>query len=97
MSTEKELLAEIEQLQRALHFWLPSVPPTDGPIADRIEKDAWLLSGYDGEPEADAQTLGWIWLETLCQHGLPLAQNICGPCSQGRPTRRAVTSSEQQP
>lgn len=23
----------------------------------------------------------------LCPHGLPLADNICGPCSQGRPMK----------
>lgn len=27
-------------------------------------------------------------LETvaLCPHGMPLADNVCGPCSEGRPT-----------
>lgn len=25
--------------------------------------------------------------ETLCPHGMPLADNICGPCSEGRPNR----------
>lgn len=24
---------------------------------------------------------------TLCPHGLPLAENVCGPCSQGRPNK----------
>lgn len=23
----------------------------------------------------------------LCPHGMPLAENICGPCSEGRPNR----------
>src|SRR4051812_12214021 len=26
-----------------------------------------------------------------CPHGMPLAENICGPCSHGRPNRRAAT------
>jgi hypothetical protein len=28
--------------------------------------------------------------DALCPHGMPLAENICGPCSQGRPNRRAA-------
>lgn len=29
----------------------------------------------------------------LCPHGMPLEENICGPCSQGRPNRRADETS----
>jgi hypothetical protein len=25
----------------------------------------------------------------LCPHGMPIADNVCGPCSEGRPNRRA--------
>lgn len=25
--------------------------------------------------------------DALCPHGMPLAENICGPCSQGEPNR----------
>jgi hypothetical protein len=25
----------------------------------------------------------------LCPHGMPLAENVCGPCSQGRPNQPA--------
>jgi hypothetical protein len=24
-----------------------------------------------------------------CPHGMPLAENVCGPCSQGRPNRKS--------
>lgn len=32
----------------------------------------------------------------LCPHGLPLAENICGPCSQGRPMRAVETTDESR-
>lgn len=31
-----------------------------------------------------------MFAEPLCPHGMPLAENICGPCSQGRPNRAPV-------
>lgn len=34
-----------------------------------------ILSGMRMEPE-------------MCPHGMPLNENICGPCSEGRPNRR---------
>lgn len=30
---------------------------------------------------------------TLCPHGMPLAENVCGPCSEGRPNRDAVNGT----
>jgi len=37
-----------------------------------------------------AKVLGWIGgdsgLRALCPHGFDLRDNICGPCSEGRPT-----------
>jgi hypothetical protein len=35
--------------------------------------------------------------ETLCPHGLPLAENVCGPCSEGRPMRAVETPREHPP
>lgn len=29
----------------------------------------------------------------LCPHGMPLAENICGPCSQGRPNRKPESAA----
>jgi hypothetical protein len=67
-----DLLHEIQALQTALNFWLPDVPAIEGPVADRIEKDAWLLVGHDPKDvEKSAQHLGWISLsnfDMLYQH-----------------------------
>lgn len=30
----------------------------------------------------------------LCPHGMPLAENVCGPCSQGRPNTMSVNEAE---
>lgn len=60
----RESQEEVQRLQRALAFWLPSVP-TDGAqqVIDRITHDAFLLTGYEPEEdEPDAETLGWIEL-----------------------------------
>lgn len=64
----RELQEEVQRLQRALNFWLPSVPQ-DGPeeIADRIAHDAHLLIGYEPDGDdpidaKDAEQLGWIRL-----------------------------------
>lgn len=51
---------EIQRLQQALAFWLPSAPPEHSPFADRVEHDAWLLAGYGGELERSAEELGWL-------------------------------------
>jgi len=60
---EQELLEQIERLQRALHFWLPSVPDNGPePICERIGDDAHLLAGLTEADEQDAEELGWITL-----------------------------------
>jgi hypothetical protein len=83
----RQLADEIQNLQRALSFWLPMVPQDGRPahISDRVEHDAFLLCGYDPAPlmpEQSAETLGWI--ELMCPHGMALSTNACGPCSSGR-------------
>ena len=35
--------------------------------------------------------------DALCPHGMPLAENICGPCSQGHPNRPAEKSEGDCP
>lgn len=66
-----ELRAEVQRLQRALHFWLPGVPAS-GPeeIAQRCGDDAMLLVGYDPtDPvELDAEARGWIKLQESPGH-----------------------------
>lgn len=56
------LEAEVQELQRALAFWIPSVPVTwrDDPRYERLIHDINLLAGYLGPTEKDAEELGWI-------------------------------------
>ena len=56
----RDLEAEVQRLQRALMFWLPLVPSSDSPAAERCGDDAMLLGGYDGPDEECAEALGWI-------------------------------------
>jgi len=49
----------IFRLQRALHFWLPSVQG-GGQMEERLANDAYLLIGYDGPLNESAEQLGWI-------------------------------------
>lgn len=53
---------DIERLQRALSFWLPSVPSSDGAVAERVASDAALLYGLAIPDEPCAEALGWITL-----------------------------------
>lgn len=66
----EQLRAEVQRLQRALHFWLPHVPATGSyEILMRTGDDAMLLAGYDPtEPvELDAEARGWITLNAQPQ------------------------------
>jgi hypothetical protein len=60
-------MEEIQDLKRALNFWLPMIPG-DAPLDEnaclsRIEQDARLLFKYDGEADEQcAAELGWISL-----------------------------------
>lgn len=60
-----ELLAEVQRLQRALDFWLPSMPERveNQTLYERLDHDIGLLVGYDGEFQANAQDRGWIRLQ----------------------------------
>lgn len=57
-----DLYEEIQNLQCALNFWLPSVPEAerDEAVIDRIFHDANLLAGYEGQIVQTAEDLGWI-------------------------------------
>lgn len=61
----KELTAEIHRVQAALSFWLPRVPDFDGPCADRIANDAYLLCGLETDETASAQDLGWVLVQEV--------------------------------
>jgi hypothetical protein len=55
-----ELRAEVQRLQKALDFWLPSIPVEESPRSERAAKDAWLLAGFEGPVMESAEDLGWI-------------------------------------
>ncbi len=61
----RELQGEVQRLQKALAFWLPSVPVNSPKeFLDRIANDAQLLVGHEPEEdESDAETQGWIRLQ----------------------------------
>lgn len=70
MSERDELLEEIERLQQALNFWLPSGgPDTPEEVMDRIGHDAYLLTGYEGPVEYAADVRGWISLRPASEVG----------------------------
>lgn len=60
-----ELEEQAQKLQRALAFWMPHVPSEDTERGKRIGDDTYLLIGYEGEMEADAEERGWIKLTEL--------------------------------
>lgn len=66
-----ELRAEVQRLQRALHFWLPGVPANDPEIAERASSDAFLLVGFDPrhpvELDAEARGLGHVTISTTAR------------------------------
>jgi hypothetical protein len=64
-----ELEQQIENLQKALAFWLPHVPAEDTERGKRIGDDTYLLIGYEGEVAAGAEELGWIKLTELMVRG----------------------------
>ena len=56
----------------------------------------FMVSNYPTQTDAWKKCYGdstdfaaCITIQILCPHGMPLAENVCGPCSQGRPNRRA--------
>ena len=59
---EKDAL--IQQLQRALMFWMPSLGGGNTEAEQRFAADVYLLVGYEGRYEHSAEDLGWI---AICQ------------------------------
>lgn len=62
----------------------PQAPIARVTINDRYEISS-CAQYAPGLPPGDHD----LYCEPLCPHGMPLAENICGPCSQGRPNRPA--------
>ena len=64
MDERDKLRKQVAELQKALCFWLPRILREEGPVQDRISKDAQLLRGFfpfdPVEGESDAHSLGWI-------------------------------------
>lgn len=60
--------ALIQKLQRALAFWLPSVPAEPKDVSERAGDDAMLLRGYDGKSERSAEELEWLRLDYTARY-----------------------------
>jgi hypothetical protein len=43
----------------------------------------------------NGQLVPSMFAEPLCPHGMPLAENICGPCSEGRPNRASQPPADE--
>jgi hypothetical protein len=82
--------------QSMLHRVAAIATDTSYAAEDRIEKIQQLLAGVNsGEvPEPLRSVSRVIVSGAICPHGMPLAENICGPCSQGRPNRPKVAPAE---
>lgn len=61
-----------------------------------IHGDGGQYQSKHGDAKATEDAIAKYYatrFDALCPHGMPLAENICGPCSKGRPNRRAVKTS----
>lgn len=65
------LESEIQRLQTALAFWLPSVPANDSEAAERCGDDAMLLVGLAGPIKPSAEELGWITFHVASDGWIP--------------------------
>lgn len=70
----KAIIGEVHDVQRALMFWMPNVPADDdGERGERLRNDSFLLAGYEGPIEEDAETIGWVMLTPNARNeGSPL-------------------------
>lgn len=60
---ERELAAEkalVEKLQRELCVWLPCIAGEKSEAGERAAEGSYLLAGYMGPLEPDAEERGWI-------------------------------------
>lgn len=67
-----------------------------GAILAIIHGDGGQYQAKHGDARATADAIAKYYatrFDALCPHGMPLAENICGPCSQGRPNRPAVETA----
>ena len=51
---------EINRLQEALFFWLPSVSEDGTDRDERAARDSYLLAGYKGDLTDTAESRGWL-------------------------------------
>ena len=61
----REQDAEIQRLQAALSFWLPTVPDSEHPAHERIAADTALLYGCHAPVVDGAEDIGWITLQPV--------------------------------
>src|SRR3990167_2240642 len=64
-----------------------------GSILAIIHGDGGNYQAKHGDAKATEDAIAKYYatrFDALCPHGMPLVENICGPCSQGRPNRRAA-------
>lgn len=92
MERGRGLLARQEAETRAAMYeflgWLSAdIPELHGVEVPRLA-DSWerYRAKIDECPSEKS--------EPLCPHGMVLADNVCGPCSEGRPNRRSEKTSE---
>lgn len=61
-----------------------------------IHGDGGHYQAKHGDDKATADAIAKYYatrFDALCPHGMPLAENICGPCSQGRANRPAAKAT----
>lgn len=73
-----------EMVNRFLRWPLPQSVASDLCVTDRSYKFPRSGTSLLGPDEARAM-LNFVLGD--CPHGMPLAENICGPCSKGEPNR----------
>lgn len=59
-----------------VHLYAPGLPPGEHDL-------------FPVPLNPNGQLVPSMFAELLCPHGMPRAENICGPCSEGRPNRAA--------
>jgi hypothetical protein len=60
LDAQTDFRKEIERLQEALFFWLPSVSEDGTDRDERAARDRYLLAGYKGDLTDTAESRGWL-------------------------------------
>jgi hypothetical protein len=69
-----------------------------GSILAIIHGDGGHYQAKHGDAKATEDAIAKYYatrFDALCPHGMPLAENVCGPCSQGRPNKPAAETSDE--